>query len=115
MVQNIKCLKLLPILWVVHKKLEKLKRNQKKYILMKRTWSMPRKLPKKDWNDQNIQGWRIDSSNLTDEGLFDKKKIIWEGKYKFKCLRTQMVGIHSSTLIGDNGSTHCLWMIPITF
>jgi len=29
MVQNIKCLKLLPILWVVHKKLEKLKRNQK--------------------------------------------------------------------------------------
>jgi len=37
---------------------------------------MPRKLPKKDWNDQNIQGWRIDSSNLTDEGLFDKKKII---------------------------------------
>jgi hypothetical protein len=35
MVQNIKCLKLLPILWVVHKKLEKIKiqkkikRNQK--------------------------------------------------------------------------------------
>jgi hypothetical protein len=58
---------------------------------------------------------RIDSSNLTDEGPVDKKKIIWEGKYKFKCLRTQMVWIHSSTLIGDTGSTHGLWMIPITF
>jgi hypothetical protein len=52
---------------------------------------------------------RIDSSNLTDEGPVDKKKIIWEGKYKFKCLKTQMVWIHSSTLIGDTGSTHGLW------
>lgn len=25
-------------------------------------------------NDQNIQGWRIGSSNLTYEGLVDKKK-----------------------------------------
>lgn len=43
MVQNIKCLNLLPILWVVHKKLEKIKIQKKikkkseKYILMGRT------------------------------------------------------------------------------
>lgn len=55
MVQNIKCLNLLPILWVVHKKLEKIKIQKKirkkseKYILMGRTWSLPRKLPKNDW------------------------------------------------------------------